>query len=480
MLGPNADPEVIALVQRATEEGASPAGGPVRPALMHLASPILMAPRQGFEVAAVVQVGQQTDPEDAERTNAIQKHRETFRRHGFDDYAIDFSYVKPVAIEAMATALVALEARSGASPASTESAALNANYDLYLSSQAMWNALDNVRLLAMRLRRTDPVNAGHLLRFCASAGVVGSVLRADDDSDPAPLSIRDTALFTQVQERADKLLDADDQLRLSLARLAAITASIPREAAEQIEFMVQGFLSRLEDVRTALDKKIAWAADLSGALSEKLRQNAEALLGGTVRQHDSTCRAGDDEYGNEQPCTCDVPRLLAAARNASAQEERQRIVSFLRLEADALERMGHQGAAVLRTEADAVERQPVGYVADALSPAASGERARRRTVNAKDAMLRLPHDETAPEKLYSFPNPDALIVAFRALNQEVYLFADDEQRSRDRVTVSYDHVAYVLMLANAYLDLTMYELGQECCVEKLRDIWRARRAAAKG
>lgn len=42
---------------------------------------------------------------------------------------------------------------------------------------AMHLALQNVRALAMRLRRTDAENAGHLLRFCADVGVVGSILR---------------------------------------------------------------------------------------------------------------------------------------------------------------------------------------------------------------------------------------------------------------------------------------------------------------
>jgi hypothetical protein len=39
------------------------------------------------------------------------------------------------------------------------------------------NALKNVRMLAMRLRKSDPINADHLVRFCADAGIVGSVLR---------------------------------------------------------------------------------------------------------------------------------------------------------------------------------------------------------------------------------------------------------------------------------------------------------------
>jgi len=40
---------------------------------------------------------------------ALRQHRETFRRHGFNDHAIDFSDVKPEAIAAMANALEALE-----------------------------------------------------------------------------------------------------------------------------------------------------------------------------------------------------------------------------------------------------------------------------------------------------------------------------------------------------------------------------------
>lgn len=39
------------------------------------------------------------------------------------------------------------------------------------------DALQNVRMLAMRMRRTDPENAAHLLRFCEDVGIVGSVLR---------------------------------------------------------------------------------------------------------------------------------------------------------------------------------------------------------------------------------------------------------------------------------------------------------------
>lgn len=46
-------------------------------------------------------------------------------------------------------------------------------------NEAMRRALENVRMLAMRLRRTEPENAAHFLRFCAEVGVTGSVLRSE-------------------------------------------------------------------------------------------------------------------------------------------------------------------------------------------------------------------------------------------------------------------------------------------------------------
>ena len=40
------------------------------------------------------------------------------------------------------------------------------------------SALEDVRMLAMRIRRkTDRTNGDHLLRFCARVGIVGSILR---------------------------------------------------------------------------------------------------------------------------------------------------------------------------------------------------------------------------------------------------------------------------------------------------------------
>lgn len=40
--------------------------------------------------------------------------------------------------------------------------------------------MHNVRMLAHKMRRTDPINAEHLLRFCKAAGIEGSVLRGDN------------------------------------------------------------------------------------------------------------------------------------------------------------------------------------------------------------------------------------------------------------------------------------------------------------
>lgn len=40
-------------------------------------------------------------------------------------------------------------------------------------------AIHNVAALAKRLRRTDPENAEHLLRFCREAGWEDSILRGE-------------------------------------------------------------------------------------------------------------------------------------------------------------------------------------------------------------------------------------------------------------------------------------------------------------
>lgn len=82
--------------------------------------------------------------------------------------------------------------------------------------------------------------------------------------------------------------------------------------------------------------------------------------------------------------------------------------------------------------------------------------------------LRLPHDETDETKRYSLPDPDALAVAYDAAYRAHWY--------GERV-VTPEEIGHVLALARGYLDLTTHSLGQEVCVGKLRDVWRARRAA---
>lgn len=84
-----------------------------------------------------------------------------------------------------------------------------------------------------------------------------------------------------------------------------------------------------------------------------------------------------------------------------------------------------------------------------------------------DRRMRLPHGEADPAKRYSMPDPDELHASY----ERVY-----RARWYGGPAASEDDIAYVLTLAGGYLDLTTYTLGQECCVGKLRDIWRARRA----
>jgi hypothetical protein len=81
--------------------------------------------------------------------------------------------------------------------------------------------------------------------------------------------------------------------------------------------------------------------------------------------------------------------------------------------------------------------------------------------------LRLPSEDSPQSKRYSMPDPDGPASdAYERLYHAVYY---------DSRTPDLADVKEVLQLASGYLDLTTYEMGQECCVGKLRDIWRARR-----
>ena len=85
--------------------------------------------------------------------------------------------------------------------------------------------------------------------------------------------------------------------------------------------------------------------------------------------------------------------------------------------------------------------------------------------------MQLPHDETDERKRYAMPDPDELMSLYRAARDRRYYPNSRQCYTDEQITDA------LIALAGGYLDLTTYELGQECCVQKLRDIWRARRIA---
>lgn len=106
-----------------------------------------------------------------------------------------------------------------------------------------------------------------------------------------------------------------------------------------------------------------------------------------------------------------------------------------------------------------------------LAVKAAGEALMERTGARKlFNRLSLPHGETDPNKRYQMPNPDG--AAQEAL-AEVYAY-----RYYNARVPSERDMSAVLELAQGYLHLTAYELGQEHCVGNLRDIWGAKRATA--
>lgn len=90
--------------------------------------------------------------------------------------------------------------------------------------------------------------------------------------------------------------------------------------------------------------------------------------------------------------------------------------------------------------------------------------------------LRLPHDETDESKRYTMPDPDALCHLLASARDKTYPYNFGQF---DPSVITREEMVALTSLAEGYLTLTTYELGQEHCVEKLRDIWRARRADAQ-
>lgn len=91
--------------------------------------------------------------------------------------------------------------------------------------------------------------------------------------------------------------------------------------------------------------------------------------------------------------------------------------------------------------------------------------------------MNLPHGETDSRKTYSMPDPDALSDACSEAHHAVFPHTSELRGPPyPDVTLTYSQAVALLTLSEGYRVLTMHELGQEHCVEKLRDIWRARRA----
>lgn len=74
-----------------------------------------------------------------------------------------------------------------------------------------------------------------------------------------------------------------------------------------------------------------------------------------------------------------------------------------------------------------------------------------------------------PEKQYLMPDPDAVQDIYYAARHKFYPLTGEPR------ALTAEERMVVTMLAEAYLHLTTYSLGQECCVQKLRDVWRARK-----
>lgn len=81
--------------------------------------------------------------------------------------------------------------------------------------------------------------------------------------------------------------------------------------------------------------------------------------------------------------------------------------------------------------------------------------------------LKLPHGETDPAHIYVVPDPREVARAVERMHRATYYGGE---------TISDREWAILSDAAAAYVYLTTDILGQEHCVAKLRDIWRAMRA----
>ncbi len=97
-----------------------------------------------------------------------------------------------------------------------------------------------------------------------------------------------------------------------------------------------------------------------------------------------------------------------------------------------------------------------------------------RAAQRRAGNLLLPHAEAHRERCYIMPSPDARADVYTTAYHAAWYGTQSDEPA---VTLDKETLRSLIALAGGYLDLTTYELGQEHCVGKLRDIWRARRAA---
>lgn len=84
--------------------------------------------------------------------------------------------------------------------------------------------------------------------------------------------------------------------------------------------------------------------------------------------------------------------------------------------------------------------------------------------------IKLPIGETDERKVYRMPDPDDLQDSIDAIYR--WRYYSGPEPTTEQFTAAY-------IAAASYIALTTCFLGQEHCVRKLRDIWRARRDRRK-
>lgn len=87
--------------------------------------------------------------------------------------------------------------------------------------------------------------------------------------------------------------------------------------------------------------------------------------------------------------------------------------------------------------------------------------------------MRLPHNEQDERRRYNMADPDALLELARSAREKTCPGLGIEF---DPGTITREEMIALTTIAASYFALTTYELGQEHCVQMLRDMWRARKA----